>query len=243
MVNVSIHDLRPGCVFNTNSGPSVTVVKIISYKNIVVKFNDDTGYQTEVNLNNLNAGRVKNPYHPNVYGMGYIGEGQYRARVNVQRTPEYGAWYLMLQRCYDPVFHSRQPTYIGVTVCPEWLNFQNFAYWYCNQPQYNWNFELDKDVLYPGNRIYSPMTSCLIPKEINNAFHQFQGYTPCHGKFMARINDNYLGIYDTPEEALNIYLVAKQSYLYELVNKWQYCISEEVQNAILDAADNLLCAG
>lgn len=78
----------------------------------------------------------------------------------------------MFYRCYDKKYQEKQPTYIGCSVSTEFQNFQNFAEWYykykyeCNYP-----LELDKDLLYEGNKIYSPSRCCLIPKEINTVIN------------------------------------------------------------------------
>ena len=78
----------------------------------------------------------------------------------------------MFIRSYDEKYQQRQPTYIGCKVSDEFCNFQNFAEWYshyiykCKYP-----LEIDKDLLYEGNKIYSPRTCCLLPKEINTTLN------------------------------------------------------------------------
>jgi hypothetical protein len=55
-------------------------------------------------------------------------------------------------------------------VCNEWHNFQNFAEWfcknYCDASMDKW--QLDKDIIVPGNRVYSPETCCFVPNAVNN---------------------------------------------------------------------------
>lgn len=78
----------------------------------------------------------------------------------------YSKWTGMLRRCYSAKLQSRQPAYIGVTVCVEWLYFSNFKLWMEKQ---DWHGkDLDKDLLFIGNKIYSPDTCCFIEHSTNN---------------------------------------------------------------------------
>lgn len=143
-----------------------------SYWNI--KFNDHVGYIREAQHNSILRGKVKNPYQPRVYEVGYVGVGKYMTKWvdpngNPYKTKEYRAWQNMLERCYGVNYLSRNPSYVGCSVHPEWHNFQTFAEWFTAQPNYQTDyFQLDKDLLYPGNKIYSKDTCAVIPGEINS---------------------------------------------------------------------------
>ena len=78
----------------------------------------------------------------------------------------------MFTRCYNEKYHEKQPTYIGCSVSTEFENFQNFAEWY-NKKKYvcKYPLELDKDLLYENNKIYTPSRCCLLPKEINTSLN------------------------------------------------------------------------
>lgn len=123
-----------------------------------------------------------------MYGIGYYGDGKYTARINGIKTEEYIKWFSMFNRCYDEKYQKKQPTYIGCSVAEEFWNFQNFAEWY-NKKKYvcNYQLELDKDLLYEGNKIYSPSKCCLLPKEINNAIN----YHRHDIKFMSKLYQKY----------------------------------------------------
>lgn len=60
---------------------------------------------------------------------------------------------------------KNKPTYEGCTVCDEWLYFSNFKKWF--DENYIEGFQLDKDIIIRGNKVYSPQTCCFVPKEIN----------------------------------------------------------------------------
>lgn len=77
-------------------------------------------------------------------------------------------WRTMLSRCYS-VKNRAYPLYggRGVTVCDDWLEFQKFAKWY--ETNYVPGWKIDKDLIIPGNKVYSPDGCCLLPEKI----HQF----------------------------------------------------------------------
>lgn len=97
------------------------------------------------------------------YGVGTLGLGKYIAYDNMRM---YKTWQSMLQRCYDEKFHIRYPTYKECSVVQGWLNFQNFAEWYSKQTRQD-GWELDKDLLVKGNKVYGPDTCCFIPADVN----------------------------------------------------------------------------
>ena len=93
---------------------------------------------------------------------------QIYSKTNGSQTfcPYYKKWHSMLNRCYSNKYHERQPTYKDCYVCDEWLTFSVFKAWMINQ---DWeNNDLDKDIINPGNKLYSPENCCLVPRSINN---------------------------------------------------------------------------
>lgn len=79
----------------------------------------------------------------------------------------YKTWLSMLERCYNAGFQVRNPTYVGCSVCEEWLTFSNFKSWMENQ---DWQGkQLDKDLLLEGNKIYSP-NACGFVNRMTNLF-------------------------------------------------------------------------
>ena len=104
-----------------------------------------------------------------VYGVG-INDADYAVRPRGPDgkqlwCPYYRAWSGMLKRAYCPKFHARQPTYIGVTVCEEWHSFMAFRAWMETQ---DWEGkQLDKDIIAPGNKVYSPDTCVFVSPNLN----------------------------------------------------------------------------
>lgn len=103
-----------------------------------------------------------------LYGVA-INDADYDVNPTVNGTRKtcklYEAWYNMLRRCYSKKVQEKHPTYIGCTVCDEWLVFSNFKKWMITQ---DWQGkELDKDLLVSGNKIYCPERCIFVPAEIN----------------------------------------------------------------------------
>ena len=127
------------------------------------------------------------------------------------RCPLYKTWKSMLQRAYSPKYHARQPTYVGVTVCEEWRSFMAFRAWMMEQ---DWEGnELDKDILVPGNKVYSPDTCVFVAREVNALLLNSAasrgdwpiGVFKAKNKFCAQIRENgksrHLGYFHSPHEA------------------------------------------
>ena len=138
----------------------------------------------------------------------------------VWKCPYYVKWVSMLHRCYKNTY--KNPTYSGCTVCEEWLTFSNFKSWMETQ---DWEGkDLDKDLLVYQNKVYSPETCCFVNKEINNfiTLHSNKRgdfplgvyYNSNKNKIVGQCANGdgvseYLGYYETPEEAHKAWQEAK----------------------------------
>lgn len=78
----------------------------------------------------------------------------------------YKIWADMLARCYSKKSQIRNPTYIGCSVCKEWLIYSNYKQWYDEHCYIGG--QVDKDILIKGNMIYSPNTCRFVPGYINS---------------------------------------------------------------------------
>lgn len=219
--------IEVGHLFSTNGGCDAKVISYTNSKNVLIEFQDEHKHQTVTSTTHIRSGSVRNPYQPSVYGIGYIGVGNHIASVGTKGTNEYELWRRMLGRCYDDGVHERQPTYKGCSVCDEWHNFQNFADWLIGQNYYKEGYELDKDLVIKGNKVYSPNTCRFVPKKINvilNNCEASRGAYPTgvtfnkkEGKFTASMRVNgkkiHLGYFGNPDEAFNAYALEKESYV------------------------------
>lgn len=104
-----------------------------------------------------------------VYGVG-VNDADYVINTTINGAVLtcvfYKAWEGMLRRCYSDKYLKKQPTYAGCSVCDEWLIFSNFKKWM--QAQDYIGKHLDKDIIFIGNKIYSPSTCAFIDRATNN---------------------------------------------------------------------------
>ena len=83
-----------------------------------------------------------------------------------KKCPFYDKWQAMLWRCYSKKSLYKHPSYKDCLVCSEWLKLSNFKSWMETQ---DWEGRhLDKDLLVPGNKLYSPDTCCFISIRLNS---------------------------------------------------------------------------
>ncbi len=145
--------------------------------------------------------------------------GGKRIRKTVFLCKYYTAWKNMLERCYSKKSLESQPSYIGTSVCSEWLYASEFKKW---MNQQNWDGKcLDKDIIAPGNKLYSPDTCAFVLKATNSfvtASDASRGVYPvgvhlCKntGKYRAHCGNPFtgegesLGYFLTPKEAHEVW--------------------------------------
>lgn len=121
----------------------------------------------------------------------------------------------MLSRCYSEECQAKHPTYIGCSVAQEWLTFSAFRAWVVTQP---WGGkQLDKDIIVPGNKVYSPETCVFVTGALNTFLCDngaARGEWPLgvdwhkqNGKFDSRCSNpftgkrEHLGYFDNPQAA------------------------------------------
>ena len=240
---------RTGEFGYNNNGERMTIVRYSNRMDIDVQFDDGTIVEHR-QYKNFKIGNVKNPMTPSVFGVGCMGIGRFKScDGNGKKTKCYKVWESMLQRCYDPKFQEKHPTYKGCTVCKEWWNFQVFAEWYYEHYyEFGSNelMSLDKDILKKGNKIYSADTCTFVPQFINTLFiksNKIRGDLPigvCKqgNKFKARLckgngKEIHLGMFNTPNEAFLAYKQAKEQYIKEVAEKYKDKIPCELYEAMV----------
>ena len=145
-------------------------------------------------------------------------------------TSSYSRWAGMTQRCKTGgSVQKLQPTYIGCIMSENFKDFQYFANWHTKQVGYNVKgYQLDKDILTAGNKVYSEDTCVLVPQELNKfltARANDRGSLPqgvCFyvrdALYRAQLSVNgirkLLGTYDTLGAACTAYKKAKEAEAY-----------------------------
>lgn len=209
--------------YPTNFNGMLEIIKDDGWKDVTVRFLD-TGTIKKARRSDILNGFVKDLNRPSVFGVGFIGEGEFGSKTGIKKSIEYKVWQGMLRRCYDSKFKARRPTYENCECQDEWKCLQNFSVWCTEQHGFNLEgWDLDKDLLIKGNKLYSENTCVFIPNEINLALtknninrgelpigvrptesgKRFTSYLHKDGKL------NYLGSADSPEGAFVLYKEAK----------------------------------
>lgn len=171
-------------------------------------------------------------------------KGQWLQRVGTGNSNTYQTrasilWGNLKRRL--KALQPRDETYYGSNNL--FLNFQDFAQWCQDVPNYvaidkNGRFyQLDKDILIPGNRDYSHSTCCFVPAELNMIFSKGNNKTnkllmgtclePKSGKFVTHIGGlgllhGYAGIYETEMEAHRVWQLGKIKVLNNAIQTFHY---------------------
>ena len=234
-----------------NSG-DFKIVKYNNNRNVEIQF-INTSYETSARLGDIRKGGVKDRYLPSVYGVGIVGT-KYQAKINGVQTKEYKLWCHMLERCYDEALKKRCPTYEGCEVSDNFKSYEYFYEWCHKQVGFdndgNGNpFQLDKDLLVKGNKVYSEDSCVFLPQEINSLLvkctasrgnHLIGVYYHKRDKaFVAQVNKNkgkqeHLGYFATEIEAFNAYKTAKEAFVKEQANKFKSQIDERAYEALMN---------
>jgi len=190
-----------------------------------------------------------------VYGVG-VNDSDYvtKKRINGKQVccPIFRKWQSMLERCYCPKYHAKQPTYIDCTVAPEWRSFMTFKAWMITQ---DWaGKELDKDIIKKGNKVYSSSFCLFVDKNTNSLLNEMKatrGAYPIgvniekrNGTFKSQVsfrNDTKnLGSYSTPEAAHLAYRKVKAAIVQLTAYKQK---DSRVKEALLQRAYSIGALG
>lgn len=159
-------------------------------------------------------------------------------------------WRAMMDRC--KVGGSQQTvnkSYIGCTMSENFKNFQYFASWCQRQYGYNLEYELDKDLLIKGNKLYSEDVCVFLPKELNNILLRgkttrgdlpigvvYRADTACFryqlnigGKTRLKSSG-----YATSQDAFNAYKLAKEEFMKQQATKWRDQIDPRAYEALMN---------
>ena len=237
-----------GKVFKSKSSGDFKILKYNDNRNVVIRFLK-TGFETTVQSGSIRSGYVKDPYSPSVYGVGVSGT-KYPITINGVHTKEYALWYSMLKRCYNDTYKKKHPTYEGCEVSDNFKSYEYFYEWCNEQIGFgNEGFELDKDLLTKGNKVYSETTCVFLPQEINTLLVKNTAsrgdhligvsWSKTNKAFKAMVRRNkgkpeYLGYFNTELEAFNAYKQAKEIFIKEQANNWKSQIDIRAYNALMN---------
>ena len=235
-----------GKVFKTNSYGNLKVVKYVTAKEVHVLF-EDTGYTTVCSIDQIQRGCVKDKLKPSVYCVGVVGN---TATIDEHgdHYKSYRVWQRMLERCYSERSQKNNPTYKHCSVSDYFKHYSYFKEWCESQIGYNNNgWEIDKDILLKGNKVYSEDTCCFVPKEVNALFVKSdarRGNLPIGVKWCRRDKvfissaclhgkSKHLGSFDNAICAFLAYKQVKEAYIKEVAEKWKDQIDIRVYEALM----------
>jgi hypothetical protein len=255
MTNQWTHkDLEKERIGLKNINKDGQTMEIIEYKNkenVTVLFDD--GSIKTCQMGNFRKGSVRSNFFKSMHGVGYNGDGKYAKSIDGKFSRSYNAWRGMMDRCYTKYQAGNNVVYNDCFVCSDWHNFQTFAQWY-EENHYeikNHKMQLDKDILFKGNREYSPSTCMIVPSCINALFIKCDsrrgkypiGVTYCKTtvyKYRAWFTNqltkkkSHLGQYETPELAFSAYKDGKEHHIQEVADYYK----EEIPKILYDAMYN-----
>ena len=230
-------------------GVQYKAIEIHEKSKVLIEFQDDWKFRTEVSPQRFYSGSILNPYSNKLYGVGYRGAGEHKTvTVGNAQNPVYTVWHNMLRRCYYKPYQEKHTSYIGCSVAEEWFCFQTFADWWdenCYTVEGE-RMELDKDLLIKNNKIYSPERCCLLPQRINLIFPAKKSHrngTPPgvqrlqNGKYMATCgikskNVESLGMFDTAEAAFRAYKDRKERNMKEVADQYKQHLPKRIYDAL-----------
>lgn len=236
--------VKVGNRYKNSQGVELEVVEYSSSTEVTVKVLGPVEHELVVSSGNLLKGHVYDRYSPSLAGVGILGDA-----VVDCKSQEYVAWSGMIKRCYTSYAHNPRAiiNYSGCTVSSEWLKYSQFIDWYQKQKvQPGW--QLDKDLLCKGNKVYGPETCVFLPRALN-AFLTIRSNErgPCpvgvtyhekSGHFEAAGNRDgkrcYLGVFKTQEEAFSVYKEARERYAKDLAERWKDQIDQKAYLALME---------
>ena len=243
-----------GKVFKTNNYGDVVVLEYNNYRDVTIKFLN-TGNIRKTGTPEIINGEIRDNEAFPVYKVGVM-DIPNELRRGRPAPKEYSIWNSIRQRCYNENIRHLTPSYQEVEMSENFKIYSYFKEW-CNKQvgfdQEGW--QLDKDILVKGNKLYSEDTCCFVPPEINTLFtkaNRIRGKYPIgvyhdtskvHKRFSARVSKNgkhkRFGSYLTPEEAFAVYKREKEKHIKEVANKWKDQIDLRVYEALMSWEVNI----
>ena len=184
-----------------------------------------------------------------VHGVGFNDRSSIVFK-NGRHVLEYKKWLAILERCYSEKLHKKRPTYIGCTVSENFKSYSYFRDWCQKQIGFGRDgFELDKDILVKGNKVYSEDVCVFVPHEINSMMTKTnakRGEHPIGVSFRKRFNkfaaahttqerrSVHLGYFDNANDAFLAYKKGRENYIKSIANKYKDDIDPRVYQALMN---------
>lgn len=168
---------------------------------------------------------------------------------NGKMKKEYELWTSMLKRCLDSKENIKDESYVNCKISKNFKNYSYFHEWCQSQVGFNDDdFQLDKDLLIKGNKIYSEDTCVFVPRKLNQLLVKARkrrgnqpigvAYNKNYGKFQAQISidgtSNLIGYFDDETDAFNAYKEKKEVLIKSLAEEYKSRIDERVYYSLIN---------
>ena len=166
------------------------------------------------------------------------------SKIKGKRQPAYLTWINLLNRTASSLT-KRNKSYLDCKICDEWLSFNSFKEWF--DKNYVDGYSIDKDILCPGNRCYSPQYCRFVPQEINSLFVRKPrqkhkelptGVSYNYDKYRAQVRHVgrtiFIKTFSTIQDAREAYLIAKRNLVDSIADNYFTAgkISAEIRDAM-----------
>lgn len=170
----------------------------------------------------------------------------------IWRCPFYSRWDKLMERLGPNNTHR---TYDNKTCCDDWIYLSKFKAWM--ETQIWEGLDLDKDILFPGNTVYSPETCAFIPPWLNTLvltnsarkgiYPLGVNYSKEGKRYRAQVSNFFtntnlhLGLFESVEDAHKAWQIGKAEQILNALGKYRTedCYREDIDNALLLRIDKL----
>ena len=208
----------------------------------------ETGFECEFYDVIIRKNQAKDYMMPTVQGVGYYGAPTINDQDPVKLLIT-KVWKGMIDRCYDSSLLKNRPAYRDSTVDQGWKNLQNFKDWFIAQIDsgyYQDGWELDKDLIVQGNKVYSSERCVFLPgrlnqlqqvkKESENNWLPGVNFDKSRVKFKSEVNFDGvrygLPRRDTELESFMDYKQLKEKLVREDAENWKGIIHPKAYEAL-----------
>ena len=159
-----------GEVYDSKQG-KMKIVEYNSRTDVWIEFQDEYKAKVHSTMQHIRNGRVANPYAKTVYGVGCLGNVDFKVVVNGKRDKRYMVWYNMIRRCYDIDYQRKHGLTEQKIVCERWLCFEyflqdlplieNYDMW-LNGEKVKFDCDIKQQYSYEEVKVYSLKTCMFI---------------------------------------------------------------------------------
>lgn len=231
-----------GQIYESKNFGKFKIIEYTNRTNVVIKFLD-TCFTKNTTMQRVEKGDIKDELSPSIEGIG-VNDLNTSNHYTGTRSEYYYRWVNMIRRVKNT---QNKFEYTNTTCNPRWLYFSKFLddiYEIQNFDKIDW--EIDKDILFKGNRNYSKETCCFVPSKINSLLilaRLRRGNMPLGVQFCNRdkiytssisidSKRKRLGTFKNSDDAFYAYKIAKENEIKRVADEYKGIIADNVYYAL-----------